>query len=394
MSGQVFHDPSGKRRGIVGRVVATIFFLGLVLFIAFGATIFIIPSLAGSRAQFGSFHGIALPTVARAQRAHELDKIRSQLGPTHQLISRPATTTVALGFLAPWEPTAIDSLRAAAPHLTHVAPVWLRLTPSGEGLDTRDFVLRSNPNNGEILTVAHKYGTKIIPVITNSKEGQEDGTFDPIRVDHLLTSPKSRAKLITEIVFFLTKNHFQGINLDFEDLDQTGEKNLPIFLRELGAALHQNKFELSVDVQTAADQLDLASCAASCDFLVLMAYDYASEDGKAGPIAPLDWSVKQVEQFLKRVPANKVVLLKCDHFFEQLEAFLFLKGVCSRRHLEKLNAELVDGVKISPPNVLNLVPREANQFSENIVAHIPCFKLAQKDREGLIPVKVWRGSRG
>ena len=308
MSSQVFHDPSGKRRGIVGRILATFLFLMIVLFFAFGATLVIIPSLAGDRAQFRSFHGIVLPNVAKSERAHELDKIRPQLAPNHQIVPRKPTNTVALGFLPPWEPTAIDSLRSAAPHLTHVAPVWLRLTPSGDGVDTRDFDLKSNPNNSEILTVAHRFGNKIMPVITNAKEGQEDGNFDPVRVNSLLNSVQSRQRFIASILTFLNRNHFQGVNLDFEDLDENGEKKLPSFLHELGEALHQSNLELTIDVQTTADQLDLASCAESCDFLVLMAYDYSSEDGNAGPIAPLDWSVKQVNKILMRVPADKVVL--------------------------------------------------------------------------------------
>jgi len=309
MSGQIFHDPSGKRRGVVGRVFASITLLTLILLVAFIATLVLTPNLPRLKAQLRASRGIGLPSVARAQRAHELDKIRPQLvAASRQPVPKAPTDLVALGFLPPWEPTALDSFRNAAPHLTHVSPVWLRLNPTGDDLDLRDFDLRANPNNSEVIDIARRNKVRIVPILSNAQEGSRKGSFDPHRVSVLLRSPATRTALIKNIVRFLTVNRFQGINLDFEDLDEYGERHLPGFLKELGDALHQSNLELSLDVQVSADELDMSACAAACDYLVLMAYDYSSEDGKAGPIAPLNWSVQQVNRFLKRAPANKVVL--------------------------------------------------------------------------------------
>lgn len=290
-------------------MLAALVLFTLILFIAFGITLVLTPNLPGLRAQFRPFRIITPPSFARSQRAHELDKIR----PTVVNVRRPTTTkpptdSVVLGFLPPWEPTALDSFRNAASHLTHVSPVWLRLTPNGDGLDTRDFDINTNPNNGEVIEIAKRNNVRIVPILSNAKEGENEGVFDPSRVNKMLRSSESRKSLVASIVGFLTKNHLQGINIDFEDLDEFGEQHLTTFIEELGAALHKVNLELSMDVQTTADELDVKACAKACDYLVLMVYDYSSEDGKPGPIAPLDWSVKQVDKFLKRAPADKVVM--------------------------------------------------------------------------------------
>ncbi|MBS1701257.1 MAG: glycosyltransferase [Armatimonadetes bacterium] len=309
MNRQVFHDPTGRRRGIFSRTLAALVFFLLILFIAFGITLVFTPNLAGLRAQFRPFRIISPPSIARSQRAHELDHIRPQVvDRKHPAKSKAPTDSIVLGFLAPWEPTSLDSFRNAAPHLTHVSPVWLRMNPNGDGIDTRDFDLKSNPNNGEIITIARRNNVRIVPILSNAMEGANDGLFDPKRVDKMLRSPTARKNLITSLVGFLTDNRLAGINLDFEDLDEYGENNIAGFLKELGPVLHKGGFELSIDVQTTADELNVKACADACDYLVLMAYDKSSEDGKPGPIAPLDWSVKQVDRFLLRAPADKVVM--------------------------------------------------------------------------------------
>lgn len=308
MSGQIFHDPSGKRRSFVGRLLAGLILFLILLTIGFAFTLVVTPNLQDQRAAFRPFRSIALPNVERVQRAHELDKIRKSLGPNPKKhIDKPADT-VALGFLAPWEPTGIDSFRSAAPHLTHVAPVWLRLSTNGSELDLRDFDLKNNPNNSEIITIARRNNVKVVPTLSNGETGSREGQFDPKRIELLLKSPQARTSLTSNIIQFLKKYQFAGINLDFEDLNEFAEKNLPGYLKELGAALHKEGFELSFDVQTSADELDVRTCADACDYLVLMAYDFSSEEGKPGPIAPLDWSVRETEKFLKRAPANKIVL--------------------------------------------------------------------------------------
>jgi cellulose synthase/poly-beta-1,6-N-acetylglucosamine synthase-like glycosyltransferase/peptidoglycan/xylan/chitin deacetylase (PgdA/CDA1 family)/spore germination protein YaaH len=309
MDGQIFHDPTGKRRSWVGRILAAWILLSIVCFLIFAVTLIFTPNLPGLKAQFRSLRGIMMPNLSRFQRAHELDKIRPQLAASkRKALDKNPEDTVALAFLPPWEPTALDSFKYAQSHLTHVVPSWLRLSADGAGLELKDFDLATNPNNSEIIRVARLSKTKIMPLLSNAQEQGDTVSFDPVRVNLMLSSPVKRSNLIARIVSFLLKNRFDGINLDFEDLDSKAEQNLPAFIATLGAELRRNKLELSMDVQTSANELDVSKCAAACDFLVLMAYDYSNEDGADGPIAPLQWSVDQVDKFLKRAPANKVVL--------------------------------------------------------------------------------------
>ncbi len=357
MDGQIFHDPTGRRRSWVTRVLAGLVLLLIVSFLLFAITLVFTPNLPGLKGQFRSFRGILIPNVARSQRAHELDKIRPSLAlakakPT----DKEPSGTVALAFLPPWEPTALDSFKNAQSHLTHVVPSWLRLTSDGGALDSRDFDLSTNPNNAEIINVARQSKTKIIPMLSNGQEVNDNVIFDPVRVKALLASPAKRTALIVSIVRFLTKNRFDGINLDFEDLDSGSERNLPSFLVELSTELKKYRLELSFDVQTSANELDVRKCAEACDFLVLMAYDYSSEDGNAGAIAPLQWNVQEVEKFLKRAPANKVVLGVGSYAYDWT---LGSKGANSLTYAEAI-AEAKGYIDEKPEDAIDFDPASLN----------------------------------
>ena len=357
MDGQIFHDPTGKRRSWVSRILAALVLLGVVGFLVFAVTLVMTPNLSGIGAQFRSFRGIMMPNVDRFQRAHELDKIRPSLALAKaNPKDKEPSNTVALAFLPPWEPTALDSFKNAQSHLTHVVPAWLRLTSDGGGLDSRDFDLGTNPNNAEIIRIARQSRTKIIPMLSNGQGVDDNVTFDPARVNALLASPAKRTALIANIVRFLTKNRLDGINLDFEDLDSSAEQNLPGFIAELGQELKKNQLELSLDVQTTANELDVRKCAEACDFLVLMAYDYSSEDGKSGAIAPLPWSVREVEKFLKRAPANKVVLGVGSYAYDWK---LGTKGASSLTYEEAIS-EAKGYIDEKPEDAIDFEPESLN----------------------------------
>ena len=78
MDGQIFHDPTGKRRSWVGRILAALILLSIVCFLLFAVTLVFTPNLPGIKAQIRSLRGIVLPNLNRFQRAHELDKIRPE----------------------------------------------------------------------------------------------------------------------------------------------------------------------------------------------------------------------------------------------------------------------------------------------------------------------------
>ncbi|MFZ3232221.1 MAG: glycosyl hydrolase family 18 protein [Patescibacteria group bacterium] len=82
-----------------------------------------------------------------------------------------------------------------------------------------------------------------------------------------------RAKLVENLAQFADKNSADGINVDFEEIPESGYADYYAFLSELGARLHADKLRLETEAPVGNDSYDFAKVAPSVDSIVLMEYD-------------------------------------------------------------------------------------------------------------------------
>ena len=128
------------------------------------------------------------------------------------------------GFYVNWDRASIVSLRINIAHLTHLIPEWFILQNDKGDIDDQ-----SDP---EVVTIARQANLPIIPMLTNYRDSWQDAD-----VRHIIKSPALRHTLIENIVSNLTEHKFQGINIDFEQLNKGDTDSLVVFMQELKARL-------------------------------------------------------------------------------------------------------------------------------------------------------------
>jgi spore germination protein YaaH len=153
----------------------------------------------------------------------------------------------------------------------------------------------------------------------------------------LLAQRKRRAAHVKDIVALVTKNKFDGIDIDYENKTAETGPYFSAFLTELSAALHKNSKQLICTIEartppesryatTSKEVLSKVEYANDykvigkvCDQVRLMAYDQAGDDlqlvnqnksqgNTYKPVADIDWVKKVATIALWDIPAKKLIL--------------------------------------------------------------------------------------
>jgi cellulose synthase/poly-beta-1,6-N-acetylglucosamine synthase-like glycosyltransferase/peptidoglycan/xylan/chitin deacetylase (PgdA/CDA1 family)/spore germination protein YaaH len=314
----VFYDPTQQRRRRLKQVLAALLlFFGVVstLFVISLLLVPVLPSLpavsAGIRRSLRK-PLVHLPSRQTKLRRHLLARTRTELLEQIALDERrlrvhaslPPSPQVVAAFYTTWQETGLHSLRANADKLTHLMPEWLHLTRDGKGLDTYEWNPELVPHNRDVVQIAKQHGVDIVPVLNNA----EHARFDPYRVHRLLTDDRAQAVLALQIRDWLLSNGFHGINVDFENLMPDDYIRLARWLRYLAGVLHARGLLVTADIEANVPVSTMQQVAASCDFVVLMAYDQHYAGSQPGPIAALPWTREVLTKALKVVPPEKLVL--------------------------------------------------------------------------------------
>ena len=132
-------------------------------------------------------------------------------------------------------------------------------------------------------------GVKVVPVV--QRTAWTDGTRK--RAVTLLSKKKNRRALVENILIYIARRGFDGVNLDFEPIPPKVADDYVALVRELRAGLDEldPELHLSVDVLPSLDNYDLAALTAddAADLVVIMGYGYSTRDsGVARSTAPLE----------------------------------------------------------------------------------------------------------
>jgi len=223
---------------------------------------------------------------------------------------------VRAAFFQNVDKASLDSLTHHIDQITHLMPVWLQLGADSQEIfsiaqfsDPNAAVTDesfSETNDDTAIAAARAHGIAILPVIQNYNSGTDNFDFD--RLHALLSSPAHRAAVIAQLRQFVTKGHYQGINIDFETDREADRIGMTAFMAELAAAFHPKGLLVTQDIQTDSDAYNLPALARMDDFLVPMLYDQHASGSDPGPIAGQDWFQGELAHFLTAVPANRVVM--------------------------------------------------------------------------------------
>lgn len=336
-SAPVFFDPSGRRRRLllrIGAIIGLISAVSVTLFVLGLLTIPFLPQIPGISTAFHHKQTeIPIPStrkarlsryllhksrtelwneIAKDKRLPVIHSRRATLPIAAPIVKQPPSQPFVIGYYAPWQEAGLHSLRANADKLTHLLPEWLHLNRNGT-LDTvRDWDIKQTPHNADVVQICNEHHLPIHPIFSNGDEGVFDGT----KVRNLLNSAQAQKSLATELKNFLLLHNFQGLNVDFENLDEHDRAKLPKFLDLLRDTLHNSNLMLSLDVESGAEPQYLKGISVPCDFVVVMAYDEHYAGGAPGPIASLGWFYKIIQEIEKSIPPEKFVVGMANYAYD------------------------------------------------------------------------------
>lgn len=193
----------------------------------------------------------------------------------------PADKEIRLGFYENWDPDSLDSLKASAGKLTHLAPDWLTLVDGRGQLKA--------VKDQEVLNLTKDRGIVLLPLLNNMTSV---GSWSPDVVEGLINGPDSaHDQFIETLTAQLQEMGAGGVVLDFEDIDPSYREAMTAFLIKVAAMLHANDFEvwLCVPMGQQLAIYDLDTLAQHVDRFVAMLHDENAETDIPGPIASREW---------------------------------------------------------------------------------------------------------
>lgn len=193
-------------------------------------------------------------------------------------------------------------------------------TMDGVNVVSPSFFSLERGSNGEIYDNAKDDGAEYIEWAHNnnyqvwamfSNNSLKDTT------SQILNDYEKRETMIENLMDLVEEYNLDGVNVDFENMNESDKDVYSRFLIELAPRLKKIGKTLSVDV-TAPDGsetwslcFDRNTIANVADYIVFMAYDqYGTSSNKAGTTAGYNWVEANVKKFLgqKDVDPEKIIL--------------------------------------------------------------------------------------
>ena len=186
-----------------------------------------------------------------------------------------------------------------------VSPAFLSLQDGGKG----NLVANVGTAGKNYINWAHNNGYKVWALLSNNS--------DKPTTTEILNDYKLRENLINNIVTAVVTFNLDGINLDFEYLNESDKDVYSRLVIELAPRLKELGKVLSVDVTAPDGSPDWSLCydrnviGDVADYIVFMGYDQNGVSSpKEGTTAGCDWVEANIKKFLGQegVEASKIIL--------------------------------------------------------------------------------------
>ena len=201
----------------------------------------------------------------------------------HQVTTTDANSTVA---------NVISNTKG----LNVISPTWFYLNDNDGNL--------MNLASADYVDYCHSQGVEVWALVSNLENEEVDTT-------EVLTHTSKRTNVVNQLIAAAIQYNFDGINVDFEALSKDAGEGYIQFIRELSLKCENNGIVLSVDNYVPMEYnlfYDRKEQANFADYVIIMGYDehYAGSD--AGSVASIGFVNQGIEDTLKEVPAEQVIL--------------------------------------------------------------------------------------
>ncbi len=298
MSGQIFHDPSGRRARRASQIGAAILAGLLLLTAGFAATLAFAPLLPSLTLKDPrTLKALHIETPHRKGKpvwTHAPGPARAGGSTAPNSEGSPLT----VGFYVSWDPDSRASLTRHIGQLDVVAPQWVALRGSAGDID-----VVSDPQATALIAAAPKRPA-VLPLVHNSANESFHG---PV-ADALLANPKARAVLIRHLATLAEQRGYAGYTFDFEALSDASARAYPGFLAQARAVLGKAGRQVWVTAPFDGEGWPLPALQRASDMLVLMAYDEHYGTGGPGPTASQGWFQTNLAAQFKHLDPNRAVI--------------------------------------------------------------------------------------
>lgn len=168
-----------------------------------------------------------------------------------------------------------------------------------------------------IITYAHEHNVKVLALVTNLPDA-EGTTWSSDRIRPLIETKEARTKHIQDLIDLMEKKNFDGINIDYEELDTNLKDEFSLFIKELSIALHNRGKLVGVALHPKSGEgipiedngsraQDWKVLGQYADQLYIMAYGEHWDTSSAGPPASIPWDTKIINYAKQiKMPLNKI----------------------------------------------------------------------------------------
>ncbi|MBI5326536.1 MAG: polysaccharide deacetylase family protein, partial [Ignavibacteriae bacterium] len=209
---------------------------------------------------------------------------------------KPKLTNIRAGFYVNWDLQSYYSLKDNISKMNMVFCEWLFVPDNGNTVFT-DIDYRA-------LSLLKKNKAAIIPMVSNFFKGKWNGD----NVHRIIGSKENRTKFIESILTILKNYGFNGVNIDFEDLNEKNNENLTDFIIELSKVLHSNELIVTQDISPFNSDYNISELKDYLDYIIIMAYDNHYAESEPGPVAPVKWVESAITSIMKKFPEEKIIL--------------------------------------------------------------------------------------
>ncbi|WP_223881765.1 glycosyltransferase [Niallia endozanthoxylica] len=293
----VFLDPGKRRWSIITRITAG--FAALIILVSsfFIESLYTDPEFPELQLKKST----AIEPIHTSFSEEELASQIQETAPsplteeTMELLNKTQMTTKqeVYGFYVNWDEKSKISFKENLDSLTAIVPEWVQLTPS---------LTFKTSTDKSIVTTAKANNVKILPLVSNYTNNKWDGDL----LHQLFTTPGAEDLFIKNLLAYVRTNDFDGINIDFENINQQDKDYFTRFMKKVSEAFHQHHLMVTVAVPPLNDSIDYASVAASVDRMFVMLYDQHHSMSTPGPIASTEW-IKETLYKLD-IPFEKLIV--------------------------------------------------------------------------------------
>ena len=228
-----------------------------------------------------------------AQIKNQLKHIRyvSKADSLHAMVA-----PVRAGFYDASDEQAYFSLKNNISSLNMLLPLWMTIDSSADTI-----VVNTEMRGAEIIKAS---GVPVVAVLSNFF-GDD---FNGAPLHRILNDKVKENRIIADIIKVVQQNHFAGVNIDFEELQESSDEPLVSFMHDLYTRMHALHLLVTQDVSPFNSDYNYKELVKYNDYLFLMAYDEHNSGSLPGPISSQKYIEAALENAVKQIDPHKLIL--------------------------------------------------------------------------------------